>query len=69
MADRECNNAFVQRIHDAIDYCRQEWDMTYSEVVGCLEIVKADILDEMKEEAEDEGQNENGDNEWQGKSE
>ena len=68
MADRECNHAFVQKIHDAIDYCRQEWDMTYSELVGCLEIVKSDMLDEMKDEAEDEDLNDNGDNEWDGKS-
>jgi len=28
------------RIHDAIDYCRQEWEMSYAETIGVLEIVK-----------------------------
>lgn len=54
MSDRPGNNDFTEKIHKAIDYCREEWDMTYSEIIGCLEVVKADILDEMKDESEEE---------------
>jgi len=49
MADRPCNEEFCKRIKSAIDYCRREWDMTYSEVIGCLECCKWDVLDEMKD--------------------
>ena len=50
--DRPCNDDFCKRVHQVIDYCREEWQMTYSEVIGCLEVVKADILDEMSDESE-----------------
>ena len=52
---RPCNDQFIERVHSVIDYMRSEWNMTYSEVVGCLECLKWDILEEMKGESEDEG--------------
>ena len=54
MTDRPCNDAFLEKVHQAIDYCREEWDMTYSEIIGCLEIAKVDVLDEMKDESEED---------------
>ena len=50
---RPCNEVLCEKLHDAIDYMRSEWDMTYSEVVGCLEVVKFDILEEMADKSED----------------
>jgi len=50
MSDRPGNEDFCKRIEAAIDYCRKEWDMTYSEVIGCLECCKADVLDEMRDD-------------------
>lgn len=35
---------------------RSEYDMTYAELIGCLEITKFDILTEMTEELADEGE-------------
>lgn len=44
----------TEAFHNAIGRCRHEFDMTYAEVVGCLEVVKYDILEEMADESEDE---------------
>ena len=43
-----------ERINKQIDYCRKEFDMTYAEVVGVLEIVKHDIWNETIEESEED---------------
>ena len=40
------------RIENAIGYCRQEWNLTYAQAIGCLEIIKAGMLAEC---LEDEG--------------
>jgi len=37
----------MERFDNAIDHCRSECDITHIEVVGCLEIVKLDMLEEM----------------------
>ena len=47
--DRPCSEALCGKLQAAIDYCRDEWNITYAEVVGCLEIVKSDILDEIRD--------------------
>lgn len=43
-------------ISSRIDYYSDEFDMTYAEVIGVLEIIKADLVAEMAEieEADDE---------------
>ncbi len=41
---------FIEALHDKIDYFRKEFNLTYAEAVGGLEIVKFDILEEMKED-------------------
>ena len=51
---RPCNDALVSKIQAAIDYAVIEWDMTYSEIIGCLESVKYDVLEEMKSDIDDE---------------
>ena len=43
----------VNKLHVAIDYCRQECDMCYAEVIGALEIVKHDMVQEAKETEDD----------------
>jgi hypothetical protein len=35
---------FVGELEKLIDYFRLEYKMTYSEVIGCLELVKADVI-------------------------
>jgi len=47
---RPCNEVLCDKLHQSIDYMRQEWQMTYAEVIGCLEVVKFDVLEEMLEE-------------------
>jgi len=48
--DRPANDVLCEKLTAAVDYCRQEWNMTYSEAIGCLECVKFDLLEEMKDE-------------------
>lgn len=44
---------FVEAIEERIDYFRKEYEMTYAEAVGCLEIIKFDLLSEMKDQDDD----------------
>lgn len=46
-------NYFVEGVESIIGRCRQEWDMSYCEIVGCLEIIKANLIEESLED-EDE---------------
>ena len=39
-----------EEICKVIDYHREESDLTYAELVGVLEVIKYDILQEMEEE-------------------
>lgn len=34
----------LDKLTDTIDYVRLEYDMTYTELIGCLEVVKHSIL-------------------------
>ena len=44
---------FRNELHNRIDYFRKEFNLTYSEAISGLEIVKFDILQEMLEENEE----------------
>ena len=44
---------FCNSVGGTIDRCRQEWDISYCELLGCLDIIKNDLLDECNEEDED----------------
>ncbi len=44
---------FCFEVEKVIDRCRQEWDMSYSEIVGVLEIIKAGLIEESLEDEEE----------------
>jgi len=48
MSRRGCDH-FVDELERLIDRLRAEYEMTYAEVIGCLELVKADLLSEATE--------------------
>ncbi len=48
--DRPFNEVLIEKLSAAIDYMRQEWSMTYTEVIGCLEVVKNEMFREIKDE-------------------
>ncbi len=41
---------FCEQVEAVITRCRQEWDMTYGEIIGTLEIIKAGLLEEALED-------------------
>ena len=41
--------ALVNELHKTIDYFREEFEVDYAQVVGSIEIVKSDILEELHE--------------------
>lgn len=43
-------NRFVKAIEERIDYFRREYDLTYAEAVGCMEIIKYDLMREMADQ-------------------
>ena len=47
----------MERFDNAIDHCRSECDITHIEVVGCLERVKYDMLNEMIEKEDEDDAN------------
>jgi hypothetical protein len=46
--------AFSSELLLLIERFRLEWELTYSEIVGCLEIAKIELATESLEEEEDE---------------
>ena len=52
MSSRGCDH-FVADIRILIDRMRSKYEMNYAEVVGCLEIIKQGIFEEMKDEEDD----------------
>jgi hypothetical protein len=48
---------FLTELDLQINRFRQEYEMTYAELIGCLEIKKSEILQEMQED-EDEDEDE-----------
>lgn len=49
----KANKRFGNDLHELIDRYRLEFDMSYAETVGMLEIVKQDIYMELRDEVED----------------
>ena len=45
---------FVVRVERELDYFRQEWEISYAEVIGALEIVKQRMISELMELEEEE---------------
>ena len=41
---------FVEGVESIIERCRQEWHMSYCEIVGCLEIIKSNLIEESLED-------------------
>ncbi len=46
--------AFVEELAKLIEHFRAEWELTYCEAIGCLEMVKFDVLQELSDEDESE---------------
>lgn len=42
-----CNDEFVDALHSLIDYYGSEWKMTFAQALGCLELVKANLIASM----------------------
>ena len=54
---KDSANRFVDQLCQLIDRCRFEEDLTYSEILGAIELVKFDLLQEAPEgEGEGEGE-------------
>ena len=47
---KEATAEFCGRVEEVLDYCRQEWDLTYAEAIGCLELIKANLIEESSED-------------------
>lgn len=39
----------IEDLNSRIDYWRKEASLSYAETIGALEIIKADLIEEMKE--------------------
>lgn len=39
----------------AVEYARSEFQISYAEAIGTLEVIKADLLAELNEEEDDDG--------------
>jgi len=48
------SNKFGEEVHRLIDYFRQEFRLSYAEMIGTLEIVKDDLMQELRELNEQE---------------
>lgn len=50
----ETTGKFVNDLRGRIDYFRTEFHLTYAEAIGCLDILKHELLEEVLEEEKDE---------------
>ena len=41
---------FCESVQSTIKRCRDEWDMSYCEIIGCLEMIKANMITEAFED-------------------
>lgn len=51
--DSNASDHFIEELERVITRFRQEYDLTYAEAIGCLELVKFDLVAEMRDEQED----------------
>ena len=52
MPESTAVNAFVNELHLKLEYFRAEFDLTYAEAIGCLELVKQELVLQVIEVAE-----------------
>lgn len=55
MSEQACNY-LDEQIERAIDYCRQEYQISYAEVIGVLQVKVIQISQEAMDYADDEDQ-------------
>ena len=55
---KRATDAFIRELNRLVDRFRDEWDLTYAEAIGCLEMVKLEIAreDPSGDEEDDDGQ-------------
>jgi len=46
---KDSTEKFFQKVQEDIEYFRKEFDLTYAELLGALELIKADIIKEIQE--------------------
>lgn len=46
MPPYEKEEIFSEELHKLINHFCQEYDMTYAQIIGCLEIVKSELVHE-----------------------
>lgn len=51
---RDSTQQFLDDVAKVVDYHRSEGDVTFIEMFGCLEWIKASLIAEMNEEDEEE---------------
>lgn len=42
----EATDAFCERLMEIVQYFRTEWDLTYAECIGCLQIMIVQLANE-----------------------
>ncbi len=52
----EATNSFIEALQKVVEYHRDEWNLTYSEAIGCLELVKIDLIRSALPDEDDEEQ-------------
>jgi hypothetical protein len=57
MSESRAANHFGLALQELVLRTRLEYSITYSEAIGALEVVKAQLLAECLEEMDDDGQN------------
>lgn len=53
-SSRDSTQQFLDDVSKVVDYHRSEGDVTFIEMFGCLEYVKASLIAEMNEDNEEE---------------
>lgn len=54
MPPDKATESLIEALQKVIDYHRQEWHVTYAIAVGCLEMVKHDLLNEASNTQEED---------------
>jgi hypothetical protein len=48
MNHQEQITRFINEVDRVVDHYRKEYDLSYADVIGCLELVKFDLIREME---------------------
>ena len=54
IADRPSQEVLVDRLEGVIDMVKDEWDLTYVDILGALDVVRAVVIREMYEAFDEE---------------